>query len=260
MTFHKLLYKYAYGYAHKCQKTFFYIYLKKYIKKHRKFRTINDKEYDILSQLIIDNQISFNDENFILKQSETYIVDYLYKENQRLYLLSRSNYTMDLLIEYHQPYIIENMYSYLHLGLNFDTNFDTQCIKDVIIFSTNLRRVFFNSEITAKSKVQEHWISRLPFFTFCVSCILVMKLIDSIFFSQSYIYIKIVLYLTIYLISIFLVFIRVHQSIIADTKKHMSEVYYKSKKQLYKNFAVETKIDFDLRKQLLYTEKEKIDI
>ena len=84
------------------------------------------------------------------------------------------------------------------MALNFDTNLDTQCIKDVIIFSTNLRRVFLNSEITAKSKVQEHWISRLPFFTFCVSCILVLKLIDSIFFSQSYIYIKIVLYLTIY--------------------------------------------------------------
>lgn len=260
MTFHKFLYRYAYGYAHECQKTFFYIYLKKYIKKHRKFRTINDDEYDILSQLIIDNQVSFNDENFILKQSENYIVNYLYKENQRLYLLSRSNYTIDLLIEYHQPYIIENMFSYLHLALNFDTNLDTQCIKDVIIFSTNLRRVFLNSEITAKSKVQEHWISRLPFFTFCVSCILVLKLIDSIFFSQSYIYIKIVLYLTIYLISIFLVFIRVHQSIIADTKKHMSEVYYKSKKELYKNFAIETNIDFDLRKHLLYTEKEKIDI
>lgn len=253
MKLRKYLYKYAYYYTHKCQKTFFYLYLKKYIKKHRKYRTINE-EYHILTKLIVDNQVSFDNDNNLLKKYENSIIDYLYKENLRLYSLSRSNYTLDSIIDYHQPYIIEKMC----VHLNF--NIDTRCIKDIILFSINLRRVFFNSEVTAKSKVQEHWIARLPFFIFCVSCILILKLTDISYNNNTNIHIKIVLYLSVYLMSIFLVFIRVHQSIIADTKKNLSEVYYKSKKLLYKRLIIETEINLDSKIHLLYDEKEKIEI
>ena len=256
MNIQKRLYKYAYYYAHICQKNFFYIYLKKYIKKHRKYRIINNKEYDILSQIIIDNQIIYENENNKLKTNENDIVEYLYTENYRLYLLSKSDYTLDVLIEYHQSYIIKQMTFFLENNYQLDL----KCINDIVLFSINLRRSFFNSEITAKSKVQEHWIARLPLFIFCVSCIFIIKLIDLLIYSNKNVYITIVLYIFVYIISIVLVFIRVHQSIIADTKKNLGEVYYKSKKLLYKNIINEAKIDLNAKRYLLYDEKEKIDI
>lgn len=50
-------------------------------------------------------------------------------------------------------------------------------LSDIVGFSFQLRKGFVKSDAVAKAKVQEHCISRLPIFSFCVTGLLVMKVL-----------------------------------------------------------------------------------
>ena len=70
---------------------------------------------------------------------------------------------------------------------------------------------------------------RLPSYILCLTLVLLIKLLERNEFS----YASLCLIITAYVLSIYLVIIRFHQSVLADTKKLCSELYSKHKMKLF---------------------------
>jgi len=84
--------------------------------------------------------------------------------------------------------------------------------------------MFTKSDLVAKTKIQEHWFMRLPVFVAWTT------LIYDAIGDQ-------VLVTVVYVVSVYLVSIRFHQSVSAETKKLGSEIYSNYKNQLYSKMA-----------------------
>lgn len=257
MKFRKYLYKLAYTYAEYCQRRFFFIYVDKYIKKHIKLKTKNLEEYSVLSRLIERKEKKFEIDRTFLKNNKTHIINYLYIENNRLYKLGKMDYTAGWAIDYHDHDILDHIMHDIN-SVIYTNETTSKSLKNIVYFASKLRLSFFYSEITAKAKVQEHWIERLPIYFFCVTSIYTMQVLDHIYYHEEILYLKLILYSYVYVVSIFLVILRLCQSVSADTKKCFGEIYYKSKKQLYKDIILNENIYQELNvEQIIFGESEK---
>ena len=105
---------------------------------------------------------------------------------------------------------------------------DDEIIENIVKFSVKFQEVFIKSDLTAKTKIQEHWFMRLPIYTTCITIIYMLNVID-IYHN----YTKLIFMTIAYFLSLYLVAIRFHQSVSAETKKHSSELYSKEKNDLY---------------------------
>ena len=255
MKVRKQLYKLAYAYAENCQKRFFFIYVEKYIKKHIKLKTKNLDEYFVLSSLIDSKEKNFESENTFLKMNIMNIIKYLYIENNRLYKLGKVDYTAGWAIEYHDQYILDNIMYDMSAAIMCDNETTFKSLENIVLFANKLRLSFFNSEITAKAKVQEHWIERLPIYVFCVTSIYTMQVFEHIYYQKEILYLKLILYSYVYMVSIFLVILRLCQSVSADTKKCFGEIYYTSKKLLYNSIILNENIDRELNIEQIIFQK-----
>lgn len=219
--FQKFLYRYAYSYSRKCQKQNFFLYVKKYITKHIKYREKKEEyEYDVLI-ILTDNELCksvvYNTAN-----EKDKLCQFLYDYNLEIYMNRKDNYSFRVLTDEQHINRLSNDYK-KHSKIN-----DDEIIENIVKFSVKFQEVFIKSDLTAKTKIQEHWFMRLPIYTTCITIIYMLNVID-IYHN----YTKLIFMTIAYFLSLYLVAIRFHQSVSAETKKHSSELYSKEKNDLY---------------------------
>lgn len=219
----KCLYRYAYGFARRCQEKYFLMYMQKYINKHIKYRTESD-EYDVLIMVVHSNLSRYNQLVSHLSVEADRLCRYLYEQNREIYSLCRGQYTYRLRTpEEHVSHILTDYYENTSVE-------DRGALHDIVSFSMEFQDIFYKSDLTAKTKIQEHWFMRLPIHVPCVTMILLLNLVNIDLLAER---IKVGFMFVAYLMSIFLVVIRFHQSVAADTKKICSEIYTKRKNALF---------------------------
>lgn len=220
----KWLYNYAYSYAEKCQEVYFTQYILKYIKKHIKYRNKSD-EYELLIIVIDNDENKFFENNAkLLSNEKHYFSKFLYDINRRMYKKKRTNYTYRA-----QP--LQNQIDAIIYDYAQNSSIqDRDMIEDIVKYSIELQDMFQKSNLVAKTKIQEHWFMRLPIYIMCMTLILVLKLYETREEKDMF---PFVIILIVYLLSIYMVSIRFHQSVRAETKKISSEIYSKKKFDLY---------------------------
>ena len=243
----KKIYNRVYDYASNCQKIFCKYYLEKYLKKHIKFRTVNTLEYKELVDWNIVNKEKYDKCKYLIEEKKWIIIEELIRINNELYKLSKTSYALDMYIEKEEKDMNNEIVIYLKTRLNLLDNFNDEfekVLKQTVDFSADIRKGYVVSDITAKTKIQEHLISRLPIYVFCVTSLLIFKLIE-IVLQQNYDYVamKVIILVFVYFTSIYMIYLRVYQSVMADAKKSASDIYKKRKKTLYNYFVNEAKND-----------------
>lgn len=208
--FFKKMYDYAYRYARSKQKVYFKMYLQKYIQKHIKYRSVHNEEYNVLTVNAQDDIL------LSLKTNIDHLLDYLYSNVRNTYDQKKKYQSFRLCsVESH---IQDTMQQY-----RYEMNPTVLC--DLVTFAFAFHQVFLKSDLTAKTKLQEHWCMRLPVYVLCLTLVLVIRWLEDAHDHWFLVFV-------VYFMSIGLVFLRFHQSVSADTKKLSSELYTEYKHKL----------------------------
>lgn len=240
--------KYTYDYQHKV----FKIYLEKFIKKFIKLLTNHKSEHDELLPYINIHQ---NEINVLHAYLNIYKVDII-KLLTYYYCINRNNSSKNRIYYFDQYELVRKRVdsNIRHLlYLNFMDNLPDQYKLNVIIhlflnnlcqLASSMRYGFLISDITAKTKTTEHWISRLPLFLICSIVIIFGKsynyMLNNVHIEYTYIIADTLVSLGMGTIAIFLIYMRVPQSIYADAKKSASDIYIYQKTLLHFNILNET--------------------
>ena len=205
------------------KKVFYYLHVEVHQQTRQVSNTKNENEYDVLVSIIANRSRICNETIREIQLEKNTLCDYLYNENALIYKKSRTNYSYRLKgLDTH----IEDTYNKYAFRTNIS---NISVLKDIVSFSLQFQDIFDKSCLTAKTKAQEHWFMRLPSYILCLTLVLLIKLLERNEFS----YASLCLIITAYVLSIYLVIIRFHQSVLADTKKLCSELYSKHKMKLF---------------------------
>jgi predicted membrane protein len=178
--------------------------MEKYITKHIKYQQMNN---------LCPNE-------HVLKEKPA-LTNFLYTFNRTVYEQKRQDYAHRLLSEHvHVETAILECPVYL--------GHDQDLLHDVIGYSIAMQEMFKKSDLVAKTKIQEHWFMRLPIFAACMSLVYALKM------YETHAWMPMVIVTLVYVLSIYMVCIRFHQSVSAETKKLCSEIYSVHKDRLYK--------------------------
>lgn len=177
------------------------------------------------------------------KKKKGIIIDELIRINNEVYKFCKNCYALNMYVEKEEDEMNNDIVIYLKTRLNMLDDFNEEfekILKQTVSFSTDVRIGYIQSDITAKTKIQEHLINRLPIYLFCVTSLLIFKLIEiSVQPKYDYIFMKVTILIFVYFTSIYMIYLRVYQSVMADAKKSASDVYKKRKKSLYNCFVNE---------------------
>ena len=232
----KHVYMSVYEYTIRCQLSFFQVYLKKYIKKHIKYRTKNTLEYNGLITYNDNHYDEFQFINTLLTTHSHIIVDSMCEFLYRIRDVSK-NYDGDIFVDCNKDIIINDITNHIYITIEPSNYFHETdlLLYDIVRYSFTQYDTFDTSMLTAKTKIHEHLVSRLPIFVLCLSILMSLKITELLVDKNTkYIYIKVFLMCVAYITSIYLVYLRVFQSIRADTKRLASNIYIIHKKKLYK--------------------------
>ena len=232
----KYVYNRVYQYTVQCQLQFFRIYLKKYIKKHTKFRKKNPIEYKSLVTYNIHHEEEFQYINYLLEENLEDIIRMLCDFINRINNVSKSSYDGKCFVDWDRDVLITSITDRLYLVVNpTKFTFDIEAVLyDLVLYSFAHYNTFHLSIITAKTKIHEHLVSRLPVFVMFVTILMLLKTIELyIDKNMEFFWIKLSIMGVAFATSIYLVYLRVYQSIRADTKRLASDVYIKYKYRLY---------------------------
>lgn len=215
----KRMYQYAYCFARTKQKVYFINYLKKYIQKHIKYRSIHDEEYNALTRRDDNHDVIVQS----LKKNTEMLIKYMYQSTRNIYDQKKKFQANRLFSCEH--YVDDTVQQY-------GSDLDPTVLRDLVTFSLDFQNVFTKSDLTAKTKLQEHWCMRLPVYIICLTLVLVLRWLEN---AQDHMFLVVL----VYIMSIWLVFLRFHQSVSADTKKLSSELYTEYKNKLLISLAEE---------------------
>lgn len=240
-------------YATEFQTRMFNMYINKFVRKFVKLLTANDDEHPELSEYIMLNQTLIQELCVYVRMHRNEIIKlllYYYCMNKPI----QSTYQ----IYYHDAYtnvrfrVDEQIQSlirqnfYTSLPENYMANpFIDLFIRCLCSIASELRKGFFHSDIIAKTKTTEHWIERMPVYMLCSCVILIMKVIMDTYvvyttvFSYMYV-VDVVVSTTICGTALYLVFLRVPQSICAEAKRAASDTYIVHKTNLHIYFLEQT--------------------
>lgn len=225
-TIQKCLYRYAYSFSRKCQKQNFFLYVYKYITKHIKYREKkDDQEYEYDELIILTDNEYCEDVINNLKKEKRRLCKFLYDNNLDIYINRKDNYSFRVLTDEQHVNKLLNEYKSIS-KIN-----DSEIIENIVRFSVKFQDVFVKSDLTAKTKIQEHWFMRMPIYATCITIIYGLNVYD----TNRTSYTKIIFMTIAYVLSLYLVAIRFHQSVSAETKKFSSELYSKEKNNLFVN-------------------------
>jgi hypothetical protein len=232
--------KYCYAYQNKV----FKIYLKKYIKKYEKLLTNHKNEHnELLPYLDVhaDDIKVFCAYLRLYKDDIIKLLTYYYCINRqtsskyRIYYLEQYKTVRERIDETIKHLVYVNFID--NLPVQYKTNDIIRFFLDKSCEVASLMRYgFLVSDVTAKTKTTEHWISRLPLFLICTVLIVIGKSYMYIWFNDNeymFIIFDVLTSVCVGIIAIFLVFMRVPQSIYADAKKSASDVYIVQKTKLH---------------------------
>jgi predicted membrane protein len=166
-----------------------------------------------------------------LKKENNSFTQFLYQKNIDIYTNRKSRYIFRMLSDDQHVQNLTNEY-------NAITNIKyVEIIDNIVNFSVKFQEVFSKSDLTAKTKIQEHWFMRLPIYTTCVTIIYAVNIID----MNKNDWTRMIFMTIAYFLSLYLVALRFHQSVSAETKKYASELYSKEKNRLYISLMNKTK-------------------
>lgn len=260
----KKIYKTFYNYSNTCCLCFFKIYLKKYFKKHIKFRTVNVLEYHGLLEMITKNKQTIDSTLEVLLEHKEYILNTLTEVvvsirdvssldyQAQYYLLDNCQHIKEGLMRQISQSIKTEYDKQKPIGNVLDSRIDellSIILRDLIDFTIDSVKKFDVANTTAKTKIHEHLVSRMPIFIICITYVLLFKLIDLYISDDMYKGWKILVMLKVYVLSIYLVYMRIYQSIRADTKRLSSDMYKTYKKKLFGTLMVFKNQDYNVYEQ-----------
>lgn len=224
----------AEGMARKYQRIMFSTYIRKYIKKHIKLRQSNPCEHPELIEYV----------NCHKKECEStiaFLKTHTRKIESVLLLLYCENRARSPNI-YHPAYraVRENVRDHVEVRL-FATiptadPYIANVLHDIVFMANDLRYGFVVSDNTAKTKIREHWIERPPPMCMFLLVMIFLRLLHLLIEKDYEIKDNVYILLTIMSLgSMYLVYLRVPQSICADAKKNAQELYLLYKTNLHMN-------------------------
>lgn len=181
--------------------------MNKYITKYCKYLTLNDKETPELRPFVEQNNKQICQLVSLIRDRRQEIVTKLYQ---------KQNLTD---IHAHEPLI-------------------RWFVHDVSQFSFKLHDGVFKNKRTAKQKMVEHWIERLPTLVFVSFISLVLKTIQTVYvFPKEIVWslIDLITHCYLFFVVIYMVYLRVPQCIFADAKQNASNKYFEFKTNLHRD-------------------------
>ena len=245
----RILRRQSLQYAHCFQTQMFKIYIDKYIKKFQKLLTPNAIEHPELLDHIKKNQIYVDDLLCYINHHKSHIQNIL----SELYCVNKPIKSTNQ-IYYHPAYEcvrdkidtvifiqVKNSCSNHKSKIEIENPMIELFIINVCRMASALRQGFVHSDVVAKAKSTEHWIERMPIFAASSLMIFTMKLIMNIYvvYTTSFSYICVldtVVSLMVCGVAIFMVYMRVPQSICAEAKRAASDTYIQFKTNLHLMF------------------------
>jgi hypothetical protein len=135
-------------------------------------------------------------------------------------------------------FVQENFYNKTLPQSYMENQFIDLFIRSMCNMASDLRKGFFHSEIVAKTKITEHWVERIPVIFVCSFILLFMKISGDVYViyltNFSYmVLIDIMSSVFVCFVALYLVFLRVPQSINAEAKHAASDTYILHKANLH---------------------------
>lgn len=214
------------------QRMMFDIYIRKYIKKHIKLRVKDPQERPELVEYVNKHSKECDIVIALLKEHQERIVASLrevYCDNPKA-SMTFYHYTYAPVRAMLREHAMDRVYEIVPMR----ECCVAEVIDDVVTMADDLRYGFMVSDNVAKSKIREHWIERPPP-VICFLCLVMTIRFFSFFFdntfdTEDHLYILLTL---MSMGSIYLVYLRVPQSICAEAKKNAQEKYFNYKTQLH---------------------------
>lgn len=223
-------------YAHEYQRTMFSMYITKYINKYLKLLTPDAIEYPDLFEYVSNND-ELRTLCTIIRQKQNHIVDVLvegYCSNRSFESTYQNYYCQFEVMRTHIDQLLADKVRQLFT----DDPLVHEAANDVCEVAAALRRGFVHSETTAKAKVTEHWVERLPPLIL-FSVVSLMLKASNIGYAMmtwgfdAWDFVELFTHVYMCMVAIYMVFLRVSQSIYADAKKSSSDVYIERKTRLH---------------------------
>jgi len=220
------------------QRTMFVVYLTKYVKKHVKLRTRDVAEHAELIPYI---------ERYA-DQCER-VVSYLREHQKDLVVALRDAFCVGATTKgssyyYHPRYaplrrlVRDRAWAHVVRDTANDTEIHT-VLEDIIDMAADLRFGFVTSDNVAKTKIREHWIQRPPPLALFVLIVLSLRVFFGTYTKSFHVFgLEDAMYLIFTgmgLTSMYMLYLRVPQSICAEAKKSAQEVYANHKTNLHLN-------------------------
>lgn len=212
------------------QRMMFTVYLTKYVKKHVKLRTRDSQEHPELLAYIdqyssqcaaITLHLSANVDGIVSALCDAFCVD------------SKGKMTY-----YHPRYaparrIVRDRATEMLASRIPSSRECANVMEDIVDMAEALRFGFAASDTAAKTKIREHWIQRPPHIAFFVVVVIMLRVFFGIYTNNFQSFdtedVMYLIFTVLGLSSIYMVYLRVPQSICAEAKKSAQEVYMKYK-------------------------------
>lgn len=218
--------------ARKYQRMMFEIYIRKYIKKHIKLRVKDPQEHPELVEYVNKNSKDCDVVVTLLKEHQDSIVASLrevYCDHPKP-SMTFYHYTYTPVRAMLREHAMDRVYEIVPMR----ESCVVQVVDDVVAMADDLRNGFVISDTIAKSKIREHWIERPPPMICFLCLVMIIRFLsfffDSTFDTEDHLYILLTL---MSMGSIYLVYLRVPQSICAEAKKNAQEKYFNYKTRLH---------------------------
>lgn len=224
------------------QRMMFDIYIRKYIKKHIKLRVKDPQEHPELVEYVHKHTKECDIVVALLKEHQDRIVASLcevYCDNPKA-SMTFYHYAYTPVRAMLREHAMDRVYEILPMK----ECCVVEVIDNVVTMADDLRYGFMVSDNVAKSKIREHWIERPPPMIGFLCLVMIIRFFsfffDSSFDAEDHLYILLTL---MSLGSIYLVYLRVPQSICAEAKKNAQEKYFNYKTHLHLELLKSISID-----------------
>jgi len=233
-------------YALDFQENMFTIYMNKFATKFEKLLTQNVTERPELVEYIRNNHDRIQELKIYMNMHKAEIMKTLFyfhcmrksiKSTDQIFYLDaysdvRKRVDSKILHLVHENFYRTLPQSYL------ENHFIELFIMSMCNMASELRKGFFHSELVAKTKITEHWVERIPVIFVCSFILLFMKIAGDVYViyvtNFSYLFlIDIIASVFVCFVALYLVFLRVPQSIYAEAKHAASDTYILHKTNLH---------------------------
>jgi len=220
------MHKKVHEFVIKSHKHVFLMYFEKYVNKYTKYMRQNQLETPDLIPFIESNQNEIDILMNFIQINRQEIMNNFQKVNLSNITRCKRDANDELIFKFNKIFVAFKTIDQTWLYKKFTS--------DVSHFALVLHKGIYENEQTAKQKVVEHWIERLPIVIGLSFTTLLLKLSKFYFFNNLFWDgLDIFTHCYVFIVIIYMVYLRVPQCIFADAKQRARCQYIEFKTNLY---------------------------